>query len=149
MRKLLEFLAIFVLVLLIRADYREIVVAQPLPSGLQGAQSTACASPPTTGCAIKASPGNLLNATLTAGSVPGCFYIFNATSVPATGAVTFGNASGNASVAPINAAANTTVGWGPAQPPLYLSVGITIGFSSTCGNTFTQSATAWISAQTQ
>jgi len=102
------------------------------------------------GLVAKASPGNLYSFVASTGSVSGCFFLFNSTTVPSTGAVTFGNASGNVPLPPIPVQANAITSFDAAPgPPSVFSVGITIGYSSTCGGTFTQSATASIAAWVQ
>lgn len=90
----------------------------------------------------KASAGNFYGFIGTTGSTPGCFFVFNATSLPANGTVT-------PLLPPIQAAANTTVTLNMGSVPAAFSTGITVGFSSTCGFTLTASATAIISAQVQ
>lgn len=152
MRRLRALVIAFALFLLISgpAAAQNFFELKPSPSPVAGITPV----PPTgitmTGLVAKSSAGNLYSFLGTTGAVPGCYFIFNATTIPSTGGVTFGSASGNAIMPPIQALANSTtsVDWRPG-PPAVLSVGITIGFSSTCGATFTQSATSSIGAMIQ
>lgn len=90
----------------------------------------------------KAYPGYIYSFAGTTGSTGGCFFLFNATSLPGNGSVT-------PATVPLQASANTTVSMVFPPSNAYLSVGIVIGFSSTCGLTFTASSTALISAMVQ
>lgn len=97
----------------------------------------------TSNLVAKAYPGFLYGFVGTTGSTAGCFFVFDATSLPGNGSVT-------PALAPIEAGANTTVALSFApSPPAYFSTGIVIGFSSTCGLTLTASSTALISAMVQ
>jgi len=98
----------------------------------------------------KSSPGNLIAFLGTTGSTAGCFFVFNATSLPGNGSVTFGTAANNAPISPIQAAANTTISFSFPMPGTYIGgSGIVIGFSSTCGATLTASTTALITGWVQ
>lgn len=92
-----------------------------------------------TGHVIKAGAGNLYGFTVTTTSVAGYALVFNATAVPAAGAVT-----------PIDAFYVGAFGSVSRtyDPPLVCSTGISIAFSSAVTPfTKTDSATAFISAQ--
>lgn len=134
----------------VAASAQNFVELRPSPSPVAGITPVPPTGATMTGLVAKSSPGNLYSFLGTTGAVSGCFFLFNATTIPSTGSVTFGSASGNAILPPIPVLANsiTTGEWAPG-PPATLSVGITIGFSSTCGGTFTQSATASIGAMVQ
>lgn len=91
---------------------------------------------------VKASAGNLYGFQVTSGASAGYVLLFNATSLPADGAVT-----------PIKCyaiAANSTIGvdFRPG-PPVRFGTGITIGFSTTGCFTLTASTTAFISGDAQ
>jgi hypothetical protein len=90
----------------------------------------------------KASAGNLYGFMVATGSTSGCVMVFNATSLPGNGTVT-------PVLVPLPVAANSFVSFNAGSVPVYLSTGITIGFSSTCGYTLTASSTAAISAQVE
>jgi len=145
-------LIVLAVCLLIASDAaaQNFVELRPSPSPVAGITPV----PPTgitmNGLVAKAAPGNLYSFVASTGSASGCFFLFNSTTVPSTGAVTFGNASGNVPLPPIPVGANAITTFDAAPgPPSIFSVGITIGFSSTCGGTFTQSATASIAAWVQ
>lgn len=91
---------------------------------------------------LKAAPGNLYSAYVTTGATAGYLMVFNATSVPADGAVT-----------PVECvyvpATNTTAITFGAGPPDAYSVGIVVVFSSTGPFTKTGSATAFFKARVQ
>jgi len=132
------------------AAAQNFITLRPSPSPEVGIAPTPPTGTTMNGLVAKTTPGNLYSFIGTTGTTAGCFFVFNATSVPSTGAVTFGIASGNAVLPPIQAPASSTTIYDTAPgPPTTLTVGITIGFSSTCGGTFTQSATATIGASIQ
>jgi hypothetical protein len=87
---------------------------------------------------IKASAGNLYGFSMTTGATAGFAFVANSTTAPT---------AGGAAIAPIKCyviAANSTLGV-TFEPPLVLSTGITIVFSTTGCFTNTASATAFIS----
>lgn len=104
-------------------------------SGIASTATTAVAS----NLVGKGSAGNFYAGTITTGATAGFGMLFNATALPANGAVT-----------PVNCwviPANSTAGISYGQTPYVASTGITIGFSSTGCFTLTASATAFISEQ--
>lgn len=90
---------------------------------------------------VKGTPGNLYSWVVTSGASAGYVMIFNATTLPADGAVT-----------PTDCrviAANSTIGSGNYDIPERYTTGIVIGFSTTGCFTKTASATAYIRATFQ
>jgi hypothetical protein len=118
------------------------ITAQPFPTPVSTAGigvAPVVSSALETGHVIKNSPGNLYGFTVTTTTVAGYVQIFNATSVPAAGAVTPIDAY---YVGAFGSVARTY------SPPLVCSTGISIAFSaSTTPFTKTDSATALISGQ--
>lgn len=109
----------------------------PAPSG----QSIVANTPSVTSAVgsslvLKASAGNLYGWRVTTGASAGYVLVFNATSLPANGAVT--------PVDCVAVAANSTVGAGPFDIPERYGTGITIGFSTTGCFSLTASSTAFI-----
>lgn len=93
-----------------------------------------------TGHVIKSSAGNLYGFSVTTGAVAGYAMVHNSATVPAAGAVT------PVKCEPV--AADTGISFA-FDPPIRLSIGISISFSSTGCFTQTNSATAFISAQAE
>lgn len=84
---------------------------------------------------IKGSAGNLYRLNVVAGATPGYVMVFDATTAPADGAVT------PKWVMPVAASAGINQGF---SPPMRMTVGCTIVFSTTGPYTKTASATAFI-----
>jgi hypothetical protein len=91
-----------------------------------------------TGHVIKASAGNLYGLSVTTGAAAGYVMVHNSTTVPVAGAVT------PIKCEPVAANAGISLDF---DPPIRLSTGISISFSTTGCFTQTNSATAFISAQ--
>jgi hypothetical protein len=115
--------------------------------------SSAAIAPVAAGAAVsssvlKAAPGNLYGVYATCTSA--CWLmIFNATSLPANGATTSGNASGNLQdCLAIGANGNGFVNYAPGPPESY-SVGITAVISSTGCATLTASAVGYVHGSVQ
>lgn len=97
----------------------------------------------------KASAGNLYEALVNVGSTAGYVFKFNATSVPANGAVTAGAASGDYQDC-VYVPAYGTYSWSAGgDPPESFSAGITIAFSSTGPGTFTAATASFLRARVQ
>lgn len=90
---------------------------------------------------VKGTPGNLYSWVVTSGASAGYVMIFNATTLPADGAVTPADCR--------VIAANSTIGSGNYDIPERYSAGIVIGFSTTGCFSKTASATAYIRATFQ
>ena len=93
------------------------------------------------GVVLKASAGNLYEWQVATGAVPGHVLLFDATTIPADGAVTPRQC--------VHAAASSTVGYLPPLAPERFATGIVIVFSTTGCYTKTSSATAHIRARVQ
>jgi len=93
---------------------------------------------------IKASAGNLYDASITTGAVGGYFLGSNSTTAPT---------AGGGAIAPlfcVQAPANSTTSWSVAgNPPMPFSTGITLVFSTTGCLTNTASTTAFFSGRAQ
>lgn len=90
---------------------------------------------------VKGTPGNLYSWVVTSGASAGYVMIFNATTLPADGAVTPADCR--------VIAANSTIGSGNYDIPERYSTGIVIGFSTTGCFSKAASATAYIRATFQ
>lgn len=104
---------------------------------LAGTASTAVES----GRVFKASAGNAYRFAITTGATPGFFMAFNATTIPADGAVT-----------PVICrviAANSTLSMSFESMPVRFSTGVSVAFSSTGCFTKTASATAFLEGYVQ
>lgn len=112
---------------------------QPAPSaraaaGITSVSTSAVAS----NLVVKNSPGNLYGFSVTTGATAGYVFVSNTTTAPT---------AGGAAITPVKCytiAANSTVGV-TYSPPLVLSTGVTLVFSTTGCFTNTASATAFIS----
>lgn len=89
---------------------------------------------------LKSSAGTIYSLTVTTGATAGYVLVFNATSAPSDGSVT------PSDCVSVSAGASTGITW---SPPLSLSTGITVVFSSSGCFTKTASATAFFSGQVQ
>lgn len=109
-----------------------ITTIQPITGGAIAFASTAAES----NRVIKATPGSLNALTITIGATSGYVMLFNATALPANGAVT---PAWCMRIISDGTAASMAVAFPAAQP---FSTGITAGFSTTGCYTLTASATA-------
>jgi len=94
------------------------------------------------GHVLKGSPGNLYSVYATTGAAAGYLMIFNATTVPADGAVT------PIECVYVPASATTSINYG-SGPPAAASAGISVAFSTTGCFTKTSSATAFFHGNVQ
>lgn len=107
------------------------------PSGAAAAGITPVATTAvSSGVVAKASPGNVYRVSITTGGTAGYLMGFNATAIPADGAVT-------PSMCRV-VAANATLSVSYADMPSYWTTGISFAFSSTGCFTKTASVTAFI-----
>ena len=105
-----------------------------MSSLLVGTPPVAASAASASSLVLRTVPGSVDFVQCNAGSTAGYLMLHNATAAPSNGAVT--------PVCVWQMAANTTVSAG-FDPPLYLSTGATLTFSTTGPTTQTLSATAW------
>jgi hypothetical protein len=112
----------------------------PVPSSTVDVAITPVVGSLVNGLVAKTSAGNTYGIEIVTGASPVYVYIFNATAIPADGAVTAGTASGNYQFC-MPVAANTGARFGYEVSERY-SVGITMAVSSAACGTLTKVATA-------